>query len=66
MKVTLDNLKKRRIDKKKLVSSTSDGASVMLGKENGFHTKLASVCPIFTSVHCAAHRVNLTAVEAFT
>lgn len=38
----------------------------MLGSKNGFHSILSQKSPIFTTIHCAAHRVNLSASDVFS
>ena len=40
----------------KLILFTSDGASVMLGCDNGVHAKLKSIVPHVIEFHCMAHR----------
>ena len=47
---------------KKLVAMGTDGAAVMLGKNNGVATKVQdSVAPSLGAVHCFAHRLELAA-----
>ena len=45
--------------KKKLVALGSDGASVMLGKNNGVIALLKAIQPPTIPVHCSAHRLEL-------
>ncbi len=48
----------------KLVSCSSDGASVMLGKVNGVMKKLQEHQPAMLIVHCLAHRLELAFKDA--
>ena len=45
--------------KRKLVALGSDGASVMLGKNNGVIALLKAIQPATIAVHCSAHRLEL-------
>ena len=45
--------------KSKLVALGSDGASVMLGKNNGVIAKLQAEQPSMIAVHCSGHRLEL-------
>ena len=45
--------------KRKLVALGSDGASVMLGKNNGVIALLQSIQPASIAVHCSGHRLEL-------
>ena len=45
--------------KKKLVALGSDGASVMLGKNNGVIALLKAIQSATLPVHCSAHRLEL-------
>ena len=49
----------------KLIMFTSDGASVMLGCENGVQAKLKSVVPHLVEFHCVAHREALSVSQAY-
>ncbi|CAG2257191.1 unnamed protein product [Mytilus edulis] len=49
---------------KKLVGMGSDGASVMLGKNNGVAAKLRSLQPSMVAVHCYAHKLELAFKDA--
>ena len=52
--------------KAKLIAFSSDGASVMQGKHNGLSRKLEQyVNRSLVSVHCMAHRLQLSAGHAF-
>ena len=44
---------------KKLVTLGSDGASVMLGKNNGVIALLQTIQPSMIAVHCSGHRREL-------
>ena len=46
--------------KKKLVGMSTDGASVMLGKNNGVYAKLKELQPSLVAIHCMAHRLELS------
>ena len=45
--------------KSKLVALGSDGASVMLGKNNGVIALLQTMQPSIIAVHCSGHRLEL-------
>ena len=45
--------------KNKLVALWSDGASVMLGKNNGVIALLQAIQPSMIAVHCSGHRLEL-------
>lgn len=49
---------------RKMVGVGSDGASVMLGKNNGVATKLRAINPELQAVHCTAHRLELAYKDA--
>ena len=49
----------------KITGASSDGTSVMVGKNSGVMEKLKIVSPHLNSVHCGAHRVNLVATDIF-
>ncbi|GES83200.1 zinc finger protein 862-like [Rhizophagus clarus] len=49
---------------KKIMSFSSDGASVMLGRNNGVATKLANKNPYLFVSHCIAHRLALACNSA--
>ena len=48
----------------KMVMFTSDGASVMLGKENGVAVRLRVDVPHLFEQHCVAHREDLAIDDA--
>lgn len=49
---------------KKLVAMGTDGAAVMLGKNNGVTTKVReSIAPSLLAVHCFAHRLELASKD---
>ena len=50
--------------KKKLVSASVDGASVMLGVKAGVTTLMRKETPWMMSFHCICHRLALGAIEA--
>ncbi len=62
--VIIDILKKKGV-LSKLVAFASDGASVMLGKNEGVAAKLSRVCtyPLIVN-HCVAHRLALACKDA--
>ena len=49
----------------KVIMFTSDGASVMLGSNNGVQTKLKSIVPCLMEFHCVAHREALAVSHAY-
>nr|XP_006122371.1 E3 SUMO-protein ligase KIAA1586-like isoform X1 [Pelodiscus sinensis]XP_014428732.1 E3 SUMO-protein ligase KIAA1586-like isoform X1 [Pelodiscus sinensis] len=53
------------LDMMKMVMFTSDGASVMLGKNNGVAAQLKQCVPHLTELHCVAHREDLGLVDAW-
>lgn len=55
----LDVLREYDIDIRRVMSFGSDGASVMVGKENGVAAKLARDNPYNVAIHCICHRLNL-------
>ncbi|CAB4487085.1 unnamed protein product [Rhizophagus irregularis] len=63
-KVLVDIFEKRKI-LSKLVAFASDGASVMLGKNEGVAAKLSRICtyPLIVN-HCVAHRLALACKDA--
>lgn len=48
----------------KMVGAACDGASVMLGRENGVMARLKSRVPGLIVTHCSAHRLALAASDA--
>ena len=63
--VILEELEKiLKEDKKKVVSQTYDGASVMRGRIGGVHVKVKQVYENAHYVHCAAHQLNLILSKA--
>ena len=50
---------------KKMIGFGSDGASVMLGKNNGVAALLKKSQPSLQAVHCAAHRLDLAFNDTF-
>src|SRR5436189_3375411 len=63
-KVLIDIFEKGKI-LPKLVAFASDGASVMLGKNEGVAAKLSRICtyPLIVN-HCVAHRLALACKDA--
>lgn len=49
---------------RKLVGLGSDGASVMLGRNNGVAAKLRRLQPAMVAVHCYAHKLELAFKDA--
>ncbi len=49
----------------KVVSATSDGASVNMGKYNGVLTQLERDRPWLLKIHCVNHRIELAVKSAF-
>ena len=48
----------------KTAGSTCDGASVMLGRENGVMAQLKAKIPGLIVMHCSAHRLALAASDS--
>ncbi|XP_049450379.1 E3 SUMO-protein ligase KIAA1586-like [Epinephelus fuscoguttatus] len=49
--------------KLRLVGFGCDGASVMLGLNNGVAARLKHLCPSLVAIWCVAHRLELTALD---
>lgn len=47
-----------------LISITTDGASVMTGRENGVVTQMKRDFPRVKSIHCVAHRLELSVKDS--
>ena len=56
-------MEESEIDKLKLASFSSDGASVMTGKRNGIAAKLRSEIMSLINVHCICHRLALACAD---
>uniref|UniRef100_A0A8C5P6F9 Uncharacterized protein n=1 Tax=Leptobrachium leishanense TaxID=445787 RepID=A0A8C5P6F9_9ANUR len=54
-----------KLDLQKMVMFTSDGASVMLGKQNGVAAQLRREVPHVLEQHCVAHREDLGIDDAW-
>ena len=50
----------------KIVGSSSDGASNLMGKHNGLFTLFRNEIGSLVHNHCAAHKVNLVANDCFS
>ncbi|KAJ8412699.1 hypothetical protein AAFF_G00116500 [Aldrovandia affinis] len=50
--------------KKRLVGFGCDGASVMLGVNNGVTARLQRLCPSLVPIWCVAHRLELVALDS--
>ena len=62
---TITNLKERRLLKnEKLIAFSTDGASSMVGCENGFFILLKNDIKNLILTHCIAHRVALATSDA--
>ena len=48
-----------------LVGFGSDGASVMMGRQNGVLKKIKDDVPHLIEMHCVAHRLELVILDAF-
>ncbi|CAM2113562.1 unnamed protein product [Caretta caretta] len=55
-----------KLDMMKTMMFTSDGASVMLGRNNGVATQVKQCIPHLIEQHCVAHREDLGLVNAGT
>ena len=59
------SMKEWGLDFDKCVGFGSDGASTMIGKQNGVAARLKDkVNHFLTSIHCVAHKTNLGAIDA--
>jgi len=54
----------RKLQNENLIAVSTDGASSMLGSENGFVTFLKNDLPNLIGTHCIAHREALAASDA--
>ena len=54
-----------KVSIEKLIIFTSDGASVMLGYNNGVQAKLKSIVPHLIEFHCVAHREVLAVSHTY-
>ena len=67
-KTTYDAIKglmeARGLSNERLIGVSTDGASSMVGNENGFVTFLKKDVPNLVGVHCIAHREALAAADA--
>lgn len=50
--------------KSHLICITTDGASVMTGRQSGLITRLKKDYPLLESIHCLAHRLELSVNDA--
>ncbi|CAI7871307.1 unnamed protein product [Closterium sp. NIES-53] len=62
--VLLNHLRSAAVDVSKIVGISTDGASVMTGKENGLVARLWEHVPHLFSCHCIAHREALAVKDA--
>ena len=54
----------KEISSSKIIGFASDGASVMVGKENGVAARLRKENPFMLNIHCIAHRLALASHDA--
>ena len=54
----------KAIDICRLVGMATDGASVMVGCQEGVVTSIKALVPTLVATHCSAHRLSLAACEA--
>ena len=54
-----DALKEFDVNLQKCVGFASDGAQVIVGRENGVAVRLTRDCPSMVAVHCVAHWLAL-------
>ena len=57
-------LKSCKIDTEKIFGFSSDGAAVMMGKDNGVVKKFKTDNPYLLEMHCIAHRLALSSLDA--
>ncbi len=53
------------IAKSKVVSFTSDGATVMTGCRTGLAERVKADCPYALAFHCATHKLQLACADLF-
>lgn len=54
-----DYVSKKRLDWKRCVDISTDGAASMTGRVNGLVARIKQVAPLATSTHCCIHREQL-------
>ncbi|CAI7787252.1 unnamed protein product [Closterium sp. NIES-54] len=64
--VLMNHLRSAGVDVSKLVGISTDGASVMTGKDNGLVARIREHAPHLFSCHCIAHREALAVKDAAT
>ncbi|CAI7837561.1 unnamed protein product [Closterium sp. NIES-53] len=64
--VLMNHLRSAGVDVSKLVGISTDGASVMTGKDNGLVAWIREHAPHLFSCHCIAHREALAVKDAAT
>ncbi|CAI7782399.1 unnamed protein product [Closterium sp. NIES-53] len=64
--VLMNHLRSAAVDVSKLVGISTDGASVMTGKDNGLVARIREHAPHLFSCHCIAHREALAVKDAAT
>ncbi|CAI7860868.1 unnamed protein product [Closterium sp. NIES-53] len=64
--VLMNHLRSAGVDVSKLVGISTDGASVMTGKDNGLVAQIREHAPHLFSCHCIAHREALAVKDAAT
>ena len=61
-----DFFSQNEVATQKLIMFTSDGISVMLGRNNGVQAKLKAIVPHLLEFHCVAHRQALAVSHAYS
>ncbi|CAI7912923.1 unnamed protein product [Closterium sp. NIES-54] len=64
--VLMNHLRSAAVDVSKLVGISTDGASVMVGKDNGLVARIREHAPHLFSCHCIVHREALAVKDAAT
>ncbi|XP_060575685.1 zinc finger protein 862-like isoform X2 [Ruditapes philippinarum] len=60
----VSDISEKGLDIKKLTGFSSDGASVMMGKDNGVAALLRSENPSMINIHCVCHRLALACTDS--
>ena len=57
-------IEKKNLNLEKLNGLATDGASVMLGRDNGVAAKLKEKALTLVNVHCVCHKLALACVDS--
>lgn len=64
LNLKIDDIVSTSVSGPKLVSVNFDGAAVMMGKKTGVATKFADIAPHVIPMHCVAHKLELSVLDA--